>query len=391
MWYSIRRILQRIQKNALTYFVLALEMAVGITFIVYALNHFYSSLERQQILEQMLTNQSASLQVYSKKDADTELDEMAISYNDYKQIQRISNGKAKYYAIKNDIGFNESDVIDVKVVYTDIGRESFNNHVALYGENLKKSIIYDNVGNFELIKIENQKLKTLDNQKEYELEDIPDKYKKITLPRSLTDKDVSLSDCILLPPEDYTNFESEDLANFMLYIDLKNEKNCEKILDEVLKYLRQVHGESYTYEFNNPLTEYKKSSESLTELSRYFGRMAVVMLAILLIGFTGIVKIFMKKREKELAINMALGASKKILIMELFLEVLSICTLGSIIGIFIGNLLTLRVDIAVFDITFHWESAALCSILGLISTILITMSSIKKISKMKPIELLRSL
>ena len=94
MWYSIRRILQRIQKNTLTYFVLAIEMAVGITFIVYALNHFYSSLERQQILEKMLTNQSASLQVYSKKSADTELDEMAISYNDYKQIQRISNGKA---------------------------------------------------------------------------------------------------------------------------------------------------------------------------------------------------------------------------------------------------------------------------------------------------------
>ncbi len=391
MWYSIRRILQRIHKNTLTYFVLAIEMAIGITFIVYALNHFYSSLERQQILEQMLTNQSASLQVYNKKGADTKLDKMAISYNDYKQIQKISNGKVNYYAIKNDIGFNESDVIDVKVVYTDIGRESFNNHVALYGEDLKKSIMHNNIGNFKLIKIKNQKLTVLDNQKEYELEDIPDKYRKITLPRSLTDRDLSLRDCILLPLEDYTNFKSEDLSNFMLYIDLNDEKNSNKILDEILKYLRQAHGESYTYEFNNPLSDYKKSSESLTELSTYFGRMAAVMLAILLIGFTGIVKIFMKKREKELAINMALGASKKTLILELFLEVFSICTVGSIIGIFIGNALTLRVDIAVFDITFHWESAVLCSILGLISTILITMSSIKKISKMKPIELLRSL
>lgn len=391
MWYSIRRVYQRIRKSKFIYGILIFEIAVGITFIAYSLNQFYSALDRQKVLEKMLTNETVSLKVYKKNKSISAENEMAISYEDYRHIQKLTRGKSTYYVVKNDSGFSEEKIVDIKIVYTDIGRNEFNNNIALYGKNLKNNLEDESLGNFDFIEITDQKIIELNSKKEYKLKILPYKYEKIILPKSLIDRDVKLNDCILLPMESYTNFRDEDLANFMLYIDLNSKDNSEKILSDVLDYLRKEHGRFYTYELNNPINEYKKSSESLTELSRYFGRMSIIMLSILIIGFTGIVKIFMKKREKELAINMALGASKKILVFELLLEVVLICYIGIIIGILIGNLLTLNLEISVFDVMIHFKSIIICISIGLIISISITLSSIKKILKMKPIELLKAL
>lgn len=391
MWYSIRRVYQRIRKSKFIYCILIFEIAVGITFITYSLNQFYSALERQKVLEKMLANETVSLKIYKKSSSSSQSNEMAISYEDYKHIQKITSEKSTYYVVKNDSGFSEENIVDIKIVYTDIGRNEFNNDIALYGKNLKDNLTDASLGNFDFIEIRDQKLIELDSKKEYRLKILPHKYEKIILPKSLIDRDVKLNDCILLPMESYKNFRDEDLSNFMLFIDLNSKDNSEKILSDVLNYLRKEHGQFYTYELNNPIDEYRKSSESLTELSRYFGRMSIIMLSILIIGFTGIVKIFMKKREKELAINMALGASKKILVFELFLEVVLICYTGVIVGILIGNLLTLNVEMSVFDVMIHFKSIIICISIGLIISTSITLSSIKKILKMKPIELLKAL
>lgn len=391
MWYSIRRVYQRISKSKFIYGILILEIAVGITFIVYSLNQFYSALDRQKVLEKVLTNETVSLKVYKKNESISAENEIAISYEDYKHIQKLTNGKSTYYVVKNDSGFSNENIVDIKIVYTNIGRNGFNNDIALYGKNLKENLNGDNLNNFNFIDIRDQKLIELDSKKEYKLKKLPYKLEETILPKSLIDRDIKLSDCIILPIESYKNFGEEDLANFMLYFNLSSEDNSEKILSDILNYLRKEHGKVYTYELNNPVDEYKKSSESLTELSRYFGRMSIIMLSILIVGFTGIVKIFMKKREKELAINMALGASKKILVFELFLEVVLICYVGITIGILIGNLLTVNIEMSAFDVMIHFKSISICILIGLIISIAITLSSIKKILNMKPIELLKAL
>lgn len=390
MCYSIKRILQRIRKNILIYIILSIELAIGITFIVYALNHVYSTLNRQQILENMMTNQTYSLKIY-KNDSVKNIDdnEMAISYEDYRQIQKKVNDTVSYYVIKNDIGFNNDNVFDIKLIYTDLIREDYKKNEALYGKDLKNYINDDTLKNIESLKIKNKILKTIKNNKTYKLKEIPDKYKTITLPSSLTSEDIQLNNCILLPLEDYTYFENEDLANYMLYFNL-NKEDPDKAVQKILEYLRKVHGKNFTYEFTNPLNEYEISSNSLTELSRYLGRMAIVMLVILLLGFTSVIKIFIRKRERDLAISMALGVPKKTLILELFIEALTICTVGDLVGILIGSKLTSMADISVFNLNTHFETIMICLILGFVITILITAPSVKRIYKMNPIEILRS-
>lgn len=390
MLYSIKRVSQRLKKNILIYFILILEIIIGITFITYSLNHFYSATQRQKVLEQTLTDKTMGIRVYNKEDQ-IDSTEMALSYEDYKYIEKTFNKPANYYIVKNDIGVTDNEVVDIKIVYTNINRQKTDDNIAWYGSKLKNSLIDNKLENCESVNIKGKYLIDMTNNKEYKLEKLPNKHENFMLPTLLLESDMSLNNCIVLPLSGYEKFSHEDLANSMLYIDLKDIDNSEKLLNDMLTYLREKHGKYYVYEIYNPLEYYKKISKSINELSRYLGRMAVIVLSILLIGFTGIMKIFMKKREKELAINMALGAPKKLLILELFLEVFFICILGTVIGILCGNFLTLNANIDVFNIKIYGKSIVICLFSGIIISLTVVSSSIKKIINMKPVELLKSL
>lgn len=398
MSYSLRRVFQRLRKNISIYSILTFGIIVGITFVIYSLNHFYSADERQKVLEQTLTDKTMGIRIYNKEDQMNST-EMAISYEDYKHIEKIFNKSVNYYIVRNDIDVANNEVVDIKVVYTNINREKTPDNIAWYGSKLiawydsklKKSLIDDKVEVFESVNIEGKYLIDRTNNKRYKLEKLPNKYEDSMLPTLLLESDTPLNNCIVLPLNGYEKFSNEDLANSMLYVDLKDIDNSEKLINDMLIYLKEKHGKYYVYEIYNPLEYYKKISRSVNELSSYLGRMSVIVLSILLIGFTGIMKIFMKKREKELAINMALGASKKLLVLELFLEVFSICFLGTIIGIICGNFLTLNANIGVFNIKLYGKSVVICLFIGMIILLTVVFSSIKKILNMKPVELLRSL
>lgn len=391
MWYSVRRVCQRIWHHKFLYFVLIFELAVGITFITYASNHFYSAHERQVLLEKSFSSDTFALKISKKNAASSDKAFMPITYNDYQHIQSLSKDRTTYYVVRNDTGFTPKTVLDLKIVYTDKIKEALAPSNALYGSHLVDAIRTDQLEHFQYIQIKNQKLTDLESLISFPLEPLPSKYDSISLPKSLIDREIILADCILLPLNDYKLFKEEDLANFMLYMDLSGDSQAQSIINEVLDYLRSQHGKIYHYSFYKPLEDYVKSSESLTELSRYFARMAVIMLLILLIGFRGLVNIFIKKREKSLAISMALGASKKALVFELFLEIFVICQLASILGVLVGNWMTLQVEFAVFDLTMHFQSSLIGLLIGGILSLLIPLSSLKRILTLRPVELLKSL
>lgn len=191
-------------------------------------------------------------------------------------------------------------------------------------------------------------------------------------------------------------YHYKDVANITLSIKFIGGKSenisvvNEKLLN-IRNYLNKGH-KDYKYTISNEFFEYMGKISAAKDENYIFTLIAVVFFLIIVIGLIGLFLLFIERRKHELAIAISLGAQRRYLAMELFLEVLCVSLIGYVMGVVIvARTLIAGWEFATVIIYFNWKiSVLLISVPILISTVSI-IPSVYMILKLKPMEILRDL
>ena len=163
------------------------------------------------------------------------------------------------------------------------------------------------------------------------------------LPLDCFDQPLETENSIILSAEELPVIGEE--ANVQCVMTIGNQKENGSVAEKLLQYLNEKYGEEYSFYFSNQQYEKEYLVEYLSLIPGYLGKVAVILIFIMAVGYAGILKLFFLKRMSELAICSACGASYKSLVKEVILEIGAICLGGCVIGMGAGTILTETVEL----------------------------------------------
>jgi putative ABC transport system permease protein len=186
-----------------------------------------------------------------------------------------------------------------------------------------------------------------------------------------------------------------EITDFWIVIKYDDPANKDLVSEEIRELLRIRRGLRTDQDDNFSIF----SPESLTRLwNQITGGLFLFMVAVscvgLMVGGVGVMNIMLvsvTERTREIGVRKAVGASRKVIMMQFTLEAVTLCVIGGVLGIFTGALLTLILHFAVSflhaSLSFLWVSVAFAvsCVIGLIFGIYPAW----KAANLDPIEALR--
>lgn len=191
-------------------------------------------------------------------------------------------------------------------------------------------------------------------------------------------------------------YHYKDVANITLSIKFIGGKSDnisvinEKLLN-IRNYLNKSH-KDYKYTISNEFFEYMGKISTAKDENYIFTLIAIVFFLIIVIGLVGLFLLFMERRKRELAIAISLGAQRRYLVIELFLEVLCVSLIGYVMGAVIAaRALIPGWEFATVIIYFNWKISVLLTSVPILISVVSIIPSVYMILNLKPMEILRDL
>lgn len=343
MGYIFRKVWFKLLCHRLVYGLLILEMAVGMALYVYSCNLLYSMQDEQKAMEQ--TSATHLLRIFPQDNLSV-TEEIPINSDDYKNIERLVKQRLDYFIVIPDIIILNEKIINYNLLLVDFGIYGLDSSCVYVGQNIKNEIGQEgvwvgieeiNIGQKEII------LQSEGNgTKHFNIMSIPPLLEEESLMGS--GGNTGFADSLLIPVTEMdkvAGYIQNGQGSVELGIDLSNNSD-EAILQNIEQYLKERHGESYSYEFYSPSAEFENDTFKAQVDINSINKMGILMLVTLSISFICIFKMLLRKREQELGICQACGAADSDLMAETFIEIFSICIIGIGIGCATGFILTYR-------------------------------------------------
>lgn len=203
---------------------------------------------------------------------------------------------------------------------------------------------------------------------------------------------VSMDNRILIPIERFFKLYGTK-RSMTINIKAADINNLDETKEEVLSVMRKIRKIPYGKRDDfgiNQQEAFKTTYEQLTSLIKIIG--SLITSLSLIVGSVGIANIMfvsVKERTKEIGIRKAIGANKKIILIQFLIESCIICLLGGIIGIMIAFPISVLIDALVLPTAMPLWVVMLGIFISLLFGILSGFFPAYNAAKMDPVESLR--
>jgi putative ABC transport system permease protein len=183
-----------------------------------------------------------------------------------------------------------------------------------------------------------------------------------------------------------------EVLDYWISIKFDDQKNKALVIDEVtdlLRRRRKVHNEQ-----DDNFSIF--GSDSITRLwTQITGSLFLLMFGLsavgLMVGGVGVMNIMLvsvTERTREIGVRKAIGATKRIILMQFTLEAMTLCALGGLIGIILGSILAFGLSyILSSSVSIAWILTAFISSCGI--GLVFGIYPAWKAANLNPIEALR--
>lgn len=355
MSFFLKMVTAKLYHNAAIYLVLVIEFALGASFLVFAGNADLSIRQLCTFYESQYTNETICL-YHQNRVTDGVL---AISPSDVSALSRVfPQSELRYRVFSQPLFVVDGEIHSIHIVYCDLPEFSSNFSNAFVGENVRALFQQNDVSDLEGIFHFSQDTLTVGDQK-FSLDPLPERLlgSAATFMPISHDQFFSLDDAILLPVwKEGICIPSESWC--LVEWDTLGAPYAEGAVSQFIEELILKHGDEPAYAWDYPLRVFLRDVSDGLRLQTMAQRLCLPLFLELIVGSVALMLLFMKRREKELAICLALGAPRHVLAAELLMEVIVVCMLGTLLGIVAGSLLTLSFDPPGFAqfIRLHWQS-----------------------------------
>ena len=394
MKYLIYRAFQKLWINKKIYFVIALELAIGITVVLCGISSTYSAKSRLELYKQQIGEQGVVIEYSKNRDfANTEL---PITVEDYRIIKEDHSELDISYLLFTRSIYQTRKSLDVKgVTFVSMDANSFFN---CFGFAPQDDAIY--LGTQVANDFEKEGLCFFEKWLSWDESnviigdsDIVDIVRLNPLNKSIFVAllvDLKVESMIILPEKCMNMLElnvEEQLTPCLRIVSVSDGDEPDAVF-EVVQTLHDKHP-AYFYRISEQYLELQKSITDLTQEIRLFSWIAWFVLIITMVGIIGILLIYMEKRKREFAIILALGGTHATIFKEIFLEVFSLCFISGCIGL-IATVITIPyLSTSVFTAYFHWISVVMMLGIVLMITIISCTCMILGIRDVYPMKILK--
>lgn len=376
MKYLFYRAFQKLWINKKIYFVIALELAIGITVVLCGISSAFSAKSRLELYKQQIGEQGVVLEYSESRDfTNTEL---PVTVEDYENIKEDHGELDISFLLYTHSIYQTQRSSDVKnVTFVSMDANSFYSY---FGFAPQEDTIY--LGTQVADDFEKEGLYFFEKWLSWDESnvtigdsDIVDIVRLNPLNKSIFVTllvDLKIESMIILP-EKYMNVlelnVEGQLTPCLRIVSVSNGGEPDAVF-EVVQTLQDRHP-AYSYRISEQYLELQKSITDLTQEIRIFSWIAWFVLIITMVGIVGILLIYMEKRKREFAIILSLGGTHATVFKEIFLEVFSLCFISGCIGL-VATIVTIPyLSTGVFTAYFHWISVV--AMLGIV--LMITMIS----------------
>lgn len=394
MKYLIYRAFQKLWINKKIYFVIALELAIGITVVLCGISSTYSAKSRLGLYKQQIGEQGVVIE-YSAVGEFANL-ELPVTVEDYEIIKEDYSELDISYLLYTYSIYQTQESSNVKnVTFVSMDANSF---FSFFGFAPQDDVIY--LGVQVADDFENEGLCFFENWLSWDEShvkigdvDIADIVRLNSLSKSIFIEllvDLEVESMIILPEKCMNVLGLNVKEQFIPCLRIATVSNGDEsdAMFEVVQTLQDIHP-TYSYRVSERYLELQKSITDLTQGIRLFAWIAWVVLIITMVGIVGILLIYMEKRKREFAIILALGGTHRTIFKEIFLEVFFLCFISGLIGV-IATIITIPyLSTSVFTAHFHWISVVVMLGIVLMITIMSCTCMILGIRGVYPMKILK--
>ncbi len=374
MGYLIGRAFGRLGWNKKIYIFILLELVMGLTIIACQINVSTAIEARLAEYERQFEKAGISINYYLAE-GDTFSGGPAITGEDYEFLEKeygdevtlayVSYGSLFNYDMKTITVLGMSDLAFERMFGVE-GKEAYIGSVA------KSYVQKGVVGMDEELYIDESGIQT--NGMCYPFREFDSEQNKVGIIdfSSIAAYDKSAEACIVVPLSLQEVFEEKEIVkNCTLEISGNGNtgaKRLREIGEEIIALLSERHA-NYTYEQVNKIKDYEENSVSLSDTLTLFSWILGFSLFLVSVGIMGVMFIILDKRKKDTLISYWVGAEKRKLVAELFLELCFLCLLGGVVSLGIAAALvpTLQTSQYIVKMTFQavWRILGISILIGL--------------------------
>lgn len=394
MKYFIYRAFQKLWINKKVYFVIALELVIGITVVLCGMCSACSAKSRQEQYRQQIGDQGIVIEHSASGDFTNR--ELPITVEDYEIIKETYSELDISYLLFMHSIYQAKKSSDVRnVTFAAMDTDSF---CGFFGFAPQDDVIY--IGAQVADDLEQEGMRFFEQWFSWEEShvmigdlDFADVVRLDPLNKSIVVAlvmELNIEQMIILPEKYMSVLEcnvQEQLTPYLRIVPVSNGGGLDAV-SEVVQMLQDEHP-AYSYRISEQYLELQKSITDLTQEIRIFSWIAWFVLIITTVGIVGILLIYMEKRKREFAIILALGGTHATIFREIFLEVFLLCFMSGCIGLTATLITVPYLSTSVFTAYFHWSSVVVMLGIVLMVTVISCTCMILGIRDVYPIKILK--
>ena len=313
------------------YIFIIVQIALCIALVTYSLSHVLSARIAIQNADNSMQSGRVNIESYANTDNAASL---VLSSEELDYLREITEGAFHYAAYCTTAYASGDDVNNAFIMIMD--EDGLSNGAVYVSEKLASLLTADATFFNDNISTRNGSLYYWGHP--YDIKPMPESMSNRSVITTMDGETISMNDVLLFSDSSdaYSDLQREDHIITSFSLDGDALSGDGELLWKTIRALEETGKGEYTFSVGSLIQEAAKYHNYSVMIPAYLGKTGILLLLIAALGMIGAMRMILRKRARDHAVRLAVGATEWKLIRDITCEIMIVTSTGGIIGCIIG-------------------------------------------------------